>query len=115
MLDLDPATGAARPYLAGNNPDTDVRGVLEDDAGTIWVGSYRGGLVKIDPISGRLTRYQHDPANPKSLNLNAIQTLIKNGREGLWVALENGGLDRFDFATGDVHAQHPTIRTIRRG
>jgi methyl-accepting chemotaxis protein/ligand-binding sensor domain-containing protein len=99
VLDLDPATGAARPYLAGNNPDTDVRGVVEDDAGTIWVGSYRGGLVKIDPISGSLRRFQHDPANPKSLNLDAVQTLIKNGREGLWVALENGGLDRFDFAT----------------
>ena len=99
VIDLDPATGAAKPYLAGSNPDTDIRAVIEDDAGTIWVGSYRGGLVKIDPISGSVTRYQHDPANPKSLNLNAIQTLIKNGHEGLWVALENGGLDRFDFGS----------------
>ncbi|PYP78132.1 MAG: chemotaxis protein [Gemmatimonadetes bacterium] len=99
VLDLDPATGAARPYLLGNAIDSDIRGSIEDDAGTIWVGSYHGGLVKIDPISGAITRYQHDPANPKSLNLNAIQTLAKNGRDGLWVALENGGLDRFDFAT----------------
>ncbi|MFL5617360.1 MAG: two-component regulator propeller domain-containing protein, partial [Gemmatimonadaceae bacterium] len=99
VLDLDPATGAARPYLAGNTPDTDVRGIIEDDAGTIWVGSYRGGLVKIDPLSGSVTRYQHDAANPKSLALDAVQTLIRNGRDGLWVGLENGGLDRFDFGT----------------
>jgi len=99
VLDLDPATGAARAYLGGNANDADIRGVVEDDAGTMWVGSYHSGLAKIDPLSGRVTRFQHDPANPKSLNLNAVQTLIRNGREGLWVALENGGLDRLDFGT----------------
>jgi methyl-accepting chemotaxis protein/ligand-binding sensor domain-containing protein len=99
LLDLDPATGAARSYLSGNATDSDVRAVLEDDGGTIWAGSYRGGLAKIDPLSGSVTRYQHDPANPKSLALDAVQTLIENGRSGLWVGLENGGLDRFDFGT----------------
>ena len=99
VVDLDPVTGAVKPYLANSPADADIRGIVEDDAGTIWVGSYHGGLVKIDPLSGAVTRYQHDPANPKSLNLNAVQTLIRSGRDGLWVALENGGLDRFDFAT----------------
>jgi methyl-accepting chemotaxis protein/ligand-binding sensor domain-containing protein len=99
VLDLDPATGAARPYL-NNSTDADVRALIEDAAGTIWVGTYHGGLVKIDPLSGSVTRYQHEPGNPKSLSLNAVQALIENGRDGLWVGLENGGLDRFDFGTG---------------
>ena len=55
--------------------------------------------MRIDPPSGDETRFQHDPNNPRSLNLNAIQTLRPGGRDGLWVALENGGLDRFDIAS----------------
>ena len=100
VLDVDLATGTARTYLGSVASDGDIRGVIEDDAGAIWVGSYRGGLARIEPLSGAVTRYRHDPANPRSLNIDAVQTLAKNGRDGLWVALENGGLDRFDFATG---------------
>jgi methyl-accepting chemotaxis protein/ligand-binding sensor domain-containing protein len=109
VVDLDPTTGASRTYAPGTSPgfpDADVRGVVEDDTGIIWVGTYHGGLLRIDPASGATKLYEHVPNNPKSLGLNAIQTLARAGHDGLWVALENGGLDRFDIANGTF--QHNT-------
>ena len=103
VVDLDPVSGSARAYLAGgaSGPlDTDIRGAIEDASGMIWVGTYHGGLVRIDPNTGAQTRFKHDPANPRSLNLDAIQTLTRAGTDGLWIALENGGLDHFDIASG---------------
>jgi len=84
-VDLDPASGSARAYpgslgAVSGLPDGDVRAIIEDESGMMWVGTYHGGLVRIDPASGTETRFQHDPSNPRSLNLNAIQTMARAGR-----------------------------------
>ena len=52
-----------------------------------------------ESATGGLTRYQHDTADPQASRSTRCSRSTSTGRAGLWVALENGGLDCFDFAT----------------
>ena len=102
VVDLEPSSGSARNYgTSAGIPDPDTRSIVEDESGMLWIGTYHGGLVRLDPASGAMTKFQHDPGNPRSLNLNAIQVLTRAGNDGLWIALENGGLDHLDIASGN--------------
>jgi len=46
---------------------SDVRWVIEDKYGTMWLGTGNGGLNKLDPTHEKFTGHQHDPNNPSSL------------------------------------------------
>ena len=38
--------------------------LLEDSVRRLWVGTFGGGLDRLDPATGRFTRYRYDPTNP---------------------------------------------------
>ncbi len=70
-----------------------VRGILQDQAGFIWIGT-EGGLNRYD--GQRVVAYKRDVRNPASLSHNIIRALCP-GRDGaLWIGTESGGLNRFD-------------------
>ncbi len=72
--------------------------LLEDRDGSLWVGTYSGGLNHFDPQTGKFTRFGADPARPGSLSNNSIISLYQ-GRDGtLWVGTADG-LNRFDPAS----------------
>ncbi|RME01645.1 MAG: hypothetical protein D6814_01080, partial [Calditrichaeota bacterium] len=55
-------------------PDTNVptrpyqvRSILEDRDGTLWLGILGAGLAKFDQVSGTFTYYRHDPGNANTL------------------------------------------------
>jgi diguanylate cyclase (GGDEF)-like protein len=75
--------------------------IFEDDAGRIWIGT-DNGLALIDPVSKHLTLYQHDAANPNSLSDSHVRVIVSH-RDELWVGTQNGGLNRFNPATGVFH------------
>jgi len=78
--------------------DSTVLSVFQDRAGTVWVGTFGGGLNKLDRSSGKVTVYQHDPTDPTSLSSNEVYA-IREDRDGdLWIGT-TGGLDRFDAET----------------
>ena len=41
-----------------------VRAVVEDQSGTLWIGTFGGGLDKFDPKKEQFTHYQKVPGNP---------------------------------------------------
>ena len=47
------------PARADSLPHDDVRALLESRSGAIWVGTLGGGLARLDPASGRFTRFRH--------------------------------------------------------
>jgi ligand-binding sensor domain-containing protein len=70
-----------------------VRGILQDAAGFIWIGT-EGGLNRYD--GQRIVAYKRDVRNPNSLSHNIIRALCL-GRDGiLWLGTESGGLNRFE-------------------
>ncbi|MBL0174599.1 MAG: hypothetical protein IPP94_04905 [Ignavibacteria bacterium] len=92
-------SGALRTYpiassrALGDLEENEIGAMYEDDRGTLWVGSFSGGLNRYDPESDTFVQYLHDPANPLSLSGNHV-TSIHASREGIvWVGTGEDGLN----------------------
>ncbi len=92
--------------LSRGDADTDVvRYLHQDRAGMLWVAS-RAGLVRLDPASGGVLVFRHDPADPHSLSDNVVRPLLEDRNGNLWVGTFNG-LDMLDRRTGQFrHYRH---------
>jgi signal transduction histidine kinase len=81
-----------------------VAALQQDQTGDLWVGTYGGGLYRLDRVHSSFTAYRQDPADPRSLSHNAIVDLHLDRSGTLWVATRGGGLNRFDPAHGSFTA-----------
>ena len=95
LLRRTPSSPVPRVYL-GPSPDGApiINRIAEDKEGRIWV-SASDGLRRIEPESGAMRRFQHDPAVPDSLGPGYVTALLPD-RTGLWVGTGEGGLQRVD-------------------
>ena len=71
--------------------------MCQDHFGAFWLATPHG-LYKLDPLTGGVTRYAHDPSKPWSLSSNLISSVNEDRKGELWVA-SRGGLDVFDRGT----------------
>ena len=76
-------------------PAAEVRGLLQDRTGFIWVGTY-DGLVRYD--GARMRTFRHNSQDPGSLANNVVWNILEDGAGNLWLATW-GGLDRWDRRT----------------
>ena len=74
--------------------------ISQDGTGILWL-STPTGLYSLDPASGKIRRYSHDPNDPESLESNDIKSSGEDREGGFWVATSEG-LDAFDRSTGKV-------------
>ena len=72
--------------------------VLEDRAGTIWVGT-ENGLDRYDRATNTFTHFRHDARDPTSLGHNRVYYLFESARGDLWVGTA-GGLHRMERGPG---------------
>lgn len=108
-----------------NSLSTDFPAFLhEGREGQLWILSieFAGPAInayldRLDPATGRVTRYRHDPADPQSLSQDLVTFIVvgvmvypafHEDREGvIWVGTVGGGLNRFDPAAGVfTHYRH---------
>jgi ligand-binding sensor domain-containing protein len=80
--------------------EEDVNTVLVDHAGTLWVGTWGGGLNRYEPATESFVRYPCDPARPGALHDCRVQRLLEDRDGNLWVGTFAGGLARLDRASG---------------
>jgi signal transduction histidine kinase/ligand-binding sensor domain-containing protein/CheY-like chemotaxis protein len=99
----DAATNDFVSYGAAANGsgfgDVRIRAIREDHAGALWIGTLGGGLSRLDPETGRITSFRHDPAVPGSLSNDRVQAVLEDDANRLWVATRDG-LNLFDRASG---------------
>ncbi|EAZ82012.1 sensor histidine kinase [Algoriphagus machipongonensis] len=74
--------------------------ITQTEDSTLWVGTgspgyENGGLNRIDPKTGLITRYKNDPEDSTSLSNNWISGIYKDPQDKLWLNLSNG-IDFFD-------------------
>ena len=100
--------------------------IKEDGSGAIWIGTYKSGITRYDPITKKISRYQNsgwmaykssdgvlwlsDTENePNLYRIDPLNKLIKNNlavakalcfqedRQGfLWIGLEETGFQKYD-------------------
>ncbi|MCB1230809.1 MAG: response regulator [Verrucomicrobiae bacterium] len=78
-----------------------VTAIARDGAGRTWVASWEG-LFLLDRKLGQLTYYQALDPKPDALSADGLLSLAADRRGFLWIGTVNGGLNRFDPATGEV-------------
>ena len=76
--------------------------VLEDSKGSLWVGTFKGGLNRFDPVTERFTRYVSKEDDSTTLPSNSVLSLYEDSRGSFWVGTYGGGLCILDRATGAV-------------
>ncbi|MGG9962204.1 two-component regulator propeller domain-containing protein [Ferruginibacter sp. SUN106] len=95
-----------------NDKPTDVSPAVfelyEDKKGIIWFStndpitgtSDSGGLLQLDPSTGKQIFYKADPLNPESLMNPGVTAIFEDKRGNLWVGTKGNGLHTLDRKTG---------------
>lgn len=76
--------------------------VITDSKGFLWIGTNGTGLNKLDPISGEIETFLHDPDNSATLSGNWTWSLSEDHNGNIWVGEFTTGLNRLDPETGIV-------------
>ncbi len=76
-----------------------IRCLYEDNAGILWVGSYRGGLTRLDIKNRQSRTYTYDAHNPQSISHDMVNSVCPGGDNTLWIGTEHG-FNRFDTHNG---------------
>jgi PAS domain S-box-containing protein len=72
-----------------------VISLYEDDLGTIWVGTWGGGLNRFDRKTEKFEVYKNIPGNQNSLSNNNVWSIYEDRENVLWVGTDKG-LNKFD-------------------
>lgn len=97
---LDQHTGEYQTYLLEHNnprgPDGFAYSLCYDHTGTMWAGTFGGGLYRFDFRDEKFTQFTHDPADDNSLGGSRVNDILDDSRGNLWAATTAGGLNLFD-------------------
>ncbi|HSD62652.1 MAG TPA: two-component regulator propeller domain-containing protein, partial [Ignavibacteriaceae bacterium] len=89
-------------YTIGVNSTTAeqtyISTLSESSDGTIWIGTFSGGLYSFDEKSGKFKQYRHNKTNNSPIS-NDISTLEYDKKSNiLWLGYLNGGISSFDLS-----------------
>jgi signal transduction histidine kinase/ligand-binding sensor domain-containing protein len=73
-----------------------------DDA--IWIGSFGTGVYRYDIVTGKITRYYQNPANPEYMQLNLVRDLEADAAGKLWMATHGAGLYFYNHGRAYEHS-----------
>jgi PAS domain S-box-containing protein len=76
-----------------------IRTLYQDRSGTLWIGTWTGGLERFDRDTESFTHFRHNPDDPTSLSSDSVFAILENRAGQLWLGTRGGGLDRFDPQT----------------
>src|SRR5262249_20704567 len=80
--------------------------VYEDRGGTLWVGTFDGGLQRLDHEGRWVATFRHDTRQPTSLSGDDVRAILEDQAGHLWVGTA-GGLSLLDRPTGQfTHYRH---------
>ena len=90
----DKSNGRTVLFNEGTASDSYYK-IIKDSEGGLWISSYFDGVAYISPLQKYIERYSGHPGG--SLKGNAVRDFCEDGRGGIWIATENGGLNRMDL------------------
>jgi len=89
--------------IPGELGDDVITLCFEDSKGRLWLGTYTGGLVRVEAPESprpRFRHFRHDPARRDSLPSDFVVSMLEDRKGRLWVGTVDGGLSRLDPERG---------------
>ncbi|HVY79474.1 MAG TPA: two-component regulator propeller domain-containing protein, partial [Steroidobacteraceae bacterium] len=84
----------------------DVRALLEDQAGHLWVGTV-ASLDLLDRESGRFAHYRHDANDADSLRDSNVMSLYEDRAGLVWIGTRAGGVSRWNPRSWELGGHRP--------
>jgi signal transduction histidine kinase/ligand-binding sensor domain-containing protein/CheY-like chemotaxis protein/HPt (histidine-containing phosphotransfer) domain-containing protein len=81
------------PYLG------EVRAFTQTPDGVLWAATQNSGLIRIDPLTHKITVNTHDDAQPDSLVSNSIKSITSDKHGNIWVASKDAGVSVYNPIT----------------
>lgn len=85
--------------------DNCITFLLEDSIGILWVGTYGGGLNRLNRETLEIIHYKNEPGNINGISDDYINTIVEAPPGVIWIGTRNG-LNRLDTATGEFIRYH---------
>lgn len=85
---------------------TGVRSFTEDKKGNIYIGTWEGGLFRMNPKNGQMVAY------PQLSKRNTVQSQLMDSRGRLWIGTWEDGIVRLDHPDNEAD---PGIHRINEG
>jgi len=79
-----------------------INTLLVDRDGSLWIGTFGGGLAQYQPQRGVFINHLADANDPSSLAHNDVSALYQDPSAALWVGTRGGGLHRVITASGAI-------------
>ena len=67
-----------------------VRSFAEDKDGTLWLGTWGDGLIKLDQNYKEVTRYKYIPQTTNTISNNQVRVIKPDQYGKIWVGTNNG-------------------------
>ena len=83
--------------------------IYQDRKGILWIGwnglstskkDGIGGLASLNKTTGKITRYQNNPADPNSLSNNNVTAIYEDNQNNLWIGTIGDGLNSLNRESG---------------
>ncbi len=85
-----------KSFTAPEITHPDVRSVVYDEEGNLWVGTYDG--INIISQKGTVEWVRHEDGNERSLSRNTIKCIYKDKQGGMWIGTYYGGISIYNKA-----------------
>lgn len=83
-----------------------ITAIAEDGEGSLWLGTFGGGLFKLNPQTEEYVHFYHTEGEA-GLSDNFIRALAGDEAGRLWIGTRNRGLDVLEPASGQfTHYEH---------
>lgn len=102
---FDRSTGKfeRKPFGKARLSHDNVSALFEDNKGTLWVGTWGGGLNRYDKSSHKFIYYKNNPGDPGSISDDFITDIYQDKTGNLWIGTNGGGLNKYDYSSGKFH------------
>ncbi|MDO4162907.1 MAG: two-component regulator propeller domain-containing protein [Bacteroides sp.] len=82
--------------------------IVKDSQGTLWLGTYFGGVNYFNPEYEIYTHYAYLPTEKDGLSYPVVGRTVEDKEGNLWIGTEGGGLNYYNRKTHEFKWYRPT-------
>ncbi len=77
----------------------DVISILEDKSGIIWIGTYGGGINKLNFSKNTFNTFSNNPNDKNTVSSNYILSFAQDNANNIWVGTDGAGINKWNRGT----------------